>query len=309
MSIALDKIRLYFVMILALVVGTLVSRGIEFPLHEGMNGSVFQQPSLATPLLGLATAMIVSFVAAWVLAAKVEPEIPLACAALSWVPFAYNGGPMFYVVTADGTNKVFLSLLIETLILFAMLLAMWGVSRLVLPAENKPLVVDKTKLDDPEDDPTREEPLDQKLLAGLCCAILFAFIMLVVCRTDARQQAMFSTLVAGFGGSWLAHRFIAARPSIYFVLGALVVPIAGYATAYFTATELAIGDPKHYFAALTRALPLDYASMGVAGAIWGYVSRREHQLMHAHLGASSAGEKVQKTIDRASSTVDALKPE
>ena len=48
---------------------------------------------------------------------------------------------------------------------------------------------------------------------------------------------------------------------------------------------LAIGESQHYFAALTRLVPLDYASLGVAGAVWGYTMRRDAQLMAAQEAA------------------------
>jgi hypothetical protein len=58
---------------------------------------------------------------------------------------------------------------------------------------------------------------------------------------------------------------------VWFWCGPFVVGLIGYIMAASGQdSSLAIGSPTGFFAALARPLPIDYASMGPAGAIIGY---------------------------------------
>ena len=55
--------------------------------------------------------------------------------------------------------------------------------------------------------------------------------------------------------------------------------MVGYLYTYqYGAHNAAIGEPAGIFASLARPMPLDYASVGVAGSLMGYwVGRKQHR--------------------------------
>ncbi|MFT3785462.1 MAG: hypothetical protein QM770_04770 [Tepidisphaeraceae bacterium] len=284
MSIAIDKLRGYASWVLALVIGYAVSLALGVPDQPGFSASLLQQHNVALALVAVIVAMVASYAVAWVIAGRLNADLPLASAALSLVPFSMRAGPTFYVLKLSGQRGVYLTLAIETAILFALFVGLWFATSPLRKYAATPAIgpVDPKKLDDPTDDPTRDEPIDQKLLALLSQAIMMAFVVLLVARADARQQALFAVLLGSTAAAWCAHRFIPAGSAIFFWLGPAAVAIVGYLSGYFSgAPGIEIGDAQHYFAALARPLPVDYVSTGIAGAIWGFSMRREAQLAAA----------------------------
>jgi hypothetical protein len=145
---------------------------------------------------------------------------------------------------------LFLGIGVAWLILFKGSRAGW------LPAE--PIVVE-------------HEPLDQKLLALLMHVIVMIVAMLLLCRSDQKPQTLAAVAIAAYVASLAAHQFVPIQPSGWFLAGPLVVGLIGYIAQYFNAGNWwMIGDPMGYFSALARPLPLDYASLGVAGTLLGY---------------------------------------
>jgi len=63
--------------------------------------------------------------------------------------------------------------------------------------------------------------------------------------------------------------------------------VIGYVSCYFRPDGIEVGRTSGYFAALARPLPLDYASVGVAGSLMGYwiSSRWHHRAGGEHGGA------------------------
>jgi hypothetical protein len=293
MSIALDRLRIYLSWLLAIAIGWGVSSLFRVPHFPGFSASLMQQPSPFVAFLAAAAAMVLAYIVAWVLAGRINVDLPLASSALSLLSIRFAGGSMYHTLEASGGDKsVYLSLAIETVVLFVLLAAVWFITRPLQRLGAAPVIpenVDADKLIDPQDDPTKDEPLDQKLIAILTGSIMTAFCLLFLARSDAPRQGMFAILVASSVSAWIAHRFIPARGAIWFWLAPLPVALIGYLTGYFAGDPgLTIGESQHYFAALTRLVPLDYASLGVAGAIWGYTMRRDAQLLAAQEAAITA---------------------
>jgi hypothetical protein len=286
MAIAINRVRVYLSWLFALAIGWATSQGFRVPHFPGFTPSLMQQPSVLWALLAVLFAAAMSYFVAWVLAGRINADYPLAAAALSLLPIRFAGGSIYYALEpAPGHASVYLMLALETLALFAIIAAIWFITRplqrLAIPTP-APAMLDPDKLSDPLDDPSREEPIDQKLVALLTGTIMTAFCLLFLARGDAPGQAMFAIFVGSIAAAWIAHRFVPARESVWFWLAPLPVALLGYLTGHFSGDPgLPIGESQHYFAALTRLSPLDYASLGVAGSIWGFQMRRDAQLQAA----------------------------
>jgi hypothetical protein len=102
-------------------------------------------------------------------------------------------------------------------------------------------------------------------------AVVTALILMVVCQSEAKNQALASAAIAGLVGSVVAYKYAPTRPSFWFWIGPILTGLVGYLLAAMGQdTNLNIGVPTGTFAALARPLPVDYAGAGVAGAILGY---------------------------------------
>lgn len=107
---------------------------------------------------------------------------------------------------------------------------------------------------------------------------LAAAIMMLLLRNSAKGQALFACFAAFAGGAFLAQQFFPKTPAWAVWMAA---PLAG--AAIFLIANADPRFPGHVLLAPARALPLDYLSAGVPGAIVGYYSSLKwqiHQMVH-----------------------------
>lgn len=108
-----------------------------------------------------------------------------------------------------------------------------------------------------------------------------AIILLFLCQSESKKQAIASVGIASVLGTTLTYMGFPTRPSIWFWTAPLIVGLFGYVLAAAGQNaDLAIGHPSGVFAALARPLPLDYASVGPAGSILGYWMMRKNTPAH-----------------------------
>jgi hypothetical protein len=119
-----------------------------------------------------------------------------------------------------------------------------------------------------EDDPDAVPAQGLIALAGQ--AIVMIVLMLIMAQTDKKAQAIWSVALSAFLAAWGTHSIFPARPSAWFWFAPLIVGLIGYALALAGGNNLPGGAVGGLMPALARPLPLDYASVGVAGAIFGY---------------------------------------
>jgi hypothetical protein len=98
-------------------------------------------------------------------------------------------------------------------------------------------------------------------------------------QSEDKKQVLAAVGIGSFCGAFFPYWKPGARPSVWYWPGPLIVGILGYVFAYVTIPReaLFIGRPGlagGFLAALARPLPLDYASIGTAGALIGYWMRR-----------------------------------
>jgi hypothetical protein len=172
-----------------------------------------------------------------------------------------RGGPIRYTLF-DANPSVFTWLAIELFALFAIFGIGW---LLVLKLRDFGL----TRQDDRDFKP-HDEQLGQKLIATAVQAVATLALLSMFARTDQKAQALAAVGVSSMLGSIVAILVAPTRPSVWYWPGPLLVGLLGYLWSTMNPSLLTLGQPSGYFAALARALPLDYASAGIAGAMLGY---------------------------------------
>jgi hypothetical protein len=121
--------------------------------------------------------------------------------------------------------------------------------------------------------------------------MLMIALMSLLAQTDAKAQVIAAVGASAMLATMAANWFAPAAPSPWLWGGPILVALVGYVSCYFHPDGLAVGRTSGYFAALARPLPLDYASVGVAGSLLGYwTSSRWHH--RAGLPAAASEKRV-----------------
>jgi hypothetical protein len=248
----------------------------RIPRHQGFEMSLALQPSAAADLLLVGVVTLAATAVGTVLAGSIRFDAGLFSAAIGLAALSCRGGPMRYVTQAAGGRGVFLAMALELLVLGALLgLAWFG---LWLLYRRGRLSGDALR------DGLRDEPHDlgERIYALLVQAAVMSVIVLLLARTDDKKQVLAAVGVASFGATLMSYAFSPVRPSVWYWAGPILVGVVGYITAYLSAGSMESvgwksGAGAGTLAALARPLPLDYASLGTAGAILGYWTSRQWQ--------------------------------
>jgi hypothetical protein len=230
----------------------------SLPILPGFDGSLLAQPAPLVVLFLVAVMLAGSALVGTIVARAVHFEAGLFSAAFGLMVLSLRCGTIQSVLfESDGSQTVYLRLILELLILGAFLAGIWfllcrfdGHAK-TAPEENSNIL--------------------HNLTATTAQTAATAVLIMVLCQTEAKNQCLASVGLASLAGSMLAYKYAPTRPSIWYWVGPLLAGVIGYALASLGQdANLTIGLPNGTFAALARPLPLDYASVGVAGAILGY---------------------------------------
>ena len=253
---------------------------LHVPAYRHYEGSLLQQPG-AAKLTAVAAALVL-FVgcaaAAQLVAGRWWLYAGLFSAAAGLAALSARAGPSRYVYfhadSAGDGRGVFLTLLVEMVLLFAAVGAVWFlVTRQAELLETAPTEPAPARL------PGRSSDWTGKARAVATQAAIMAFALLIFSRTDTKKCALISVLLAAFIGTSLAeHLFREEKAGAWYWAGPLLVGAIGFLLNFFTADPLSLqtGSPAGPLAALARPLPLDYASLGTIGAILGYWIGSDH---------------------------------
>jgi hypothetical protein len=236
----------------------------QIPSLPGSDGIFFLQPSPIAVILIVAVLLIVSTLVCTVLAGAVHFEAGLFAAAFGLIAITLRCGTIQSVLfEANGSQTVFIHLIIELLLLGVILIVAWLMLRQIARALRG---YDAVTL-------ISDSGLLNNLTATAAQVVISGVILMILCQSDAKDQCLASVAIASTVGSILAYKYAATRVSFWYWIGPLIVGIIGYAIALVGQdATLSIGYPTGMFAPLARPLPLDYASVGVAGAILGFWS-------------------------------------
>ena len=268
----LDRFALTLGSILALALTFWILRTMNIPAVLFRAGSVLQQPGWIVVLGTLWVCIALSAIVATVVASRTHYDGGLFCACIALAGVSSHFGTIRYALLPAGGNGIYLALAVELILLYLPIIGVWFILHRMstsglLPAEHA--------LDESDAD----EPLDQKLLATAAQTLLTMICMMLLCQSDVKRQTLASVFVSAYLGALIVHHFfIPTRPSAWYWTGPLVVGLVGYIGQSFGGTDFLIGEAKGFFAPMARPLPMDYASLGVAGAMMGYwTSQRWHR--------------------------------
>jgi hypothetical protein len=256
----------------AYLAGKLLADGVGVFSHPGFGASLALDPlSPASAFFKTALVAILVGIAATFVGKFIRPDAGLFAAAIALLAVRRSGGASRNVYLSHPEPTVYIPLLIECVVLAIVLGMIFLVSRRLIQMK---LIGDDADIDKVRTD---AEPLGQKLLAVATQTLVFMVVPMFMCRSDMPMQVTATLFVAGLVASFSTVRFIPATPSVFFWIGPMVAGMVAYAVARGAANPgLEIGEPGGYFAAVARAMPLDFASAGVAGSLYGYWLGRKH---------------------------------
>jgi hypothetical protein len=258
------------------------ARQFGIPAAPGHSGSLLQQPNVGVAVVLTALVFVAAVFVGTTFTARVHRDAGLFCACLGLAVLSGRAGAMRYVLFEASGRSVYLMLAGETLLLGALLAAAWiGIDRFLGPSRSSPLT-----------DSPGNSPGDAKYFTTIMQVLLMIALMSVLAQTDSKAQAMAAVGASALLASLAANWFAAASPSPWLWAGPIIVALVGYISCYFHPAGMEVGRTSGYFAALARPLPLDYASVGVAGSLLGYwTSTRWHQRAGAGGAATTTQEK------------------
>jgi hypothetical protein len=256
----------------------------------GMQPSLLAQP-FGTAVVSLVVVLVlgvISTVVGAVVAGAIAPEAGVLVTGVGMTALSRRGGPIHYglFAHAGGDAGFAFYLMIEVVLLYAIVGIGWiALLRFVEFLRKQAGIVGNASRSAATD--LLVPTIGDGLTATGASAAVTAALMLLLCQSDAKGQCIGSLVIAAFVGSIAAHYLTPIRQAVWFWAGPLVVGVAGYLVAAFD-PALATGFPSGMFAALARPLPLDYAGIGAASAIFGFwtASRWHHA---AHHGTDAEG--------------------
>jgi hypothetical protein len=190
------------------------------------------------------------------------------------IALSCRGGSMSYVLMESPGSGIFFKLLVELLVLFAIVTAGWATLKVL--SNSKLIRPERHGENDPDDLPA------QRFMALGLQVVIMIVLMLLLAQTDKKAQVVWSVALSAFLAALGAHSLFPSRPSSWYWVTPLIVGAIGYVLAWTGGNTLPGGAVGGLAPALARPLPLDYASAGVAGAIYGYWTSRHWQHERDH---------------------------
>lgn len=234
---------------------------LRWPSERGFSGSLTQPPAIGAFAAALGLLALCAAMGTLILSRRFFLA-GLMTATAGLTVWAVHGGTMTYVLfTAENTganNRVFLQLLSELIVLFGAIGGIW-----MLLWQRRPAFM-----------LLPDDARDQGRSAGAAvvaqAALMAVFILILVC-TPQKKQVLIGVFLAGLFSTAIAEYFFADRfAARWYWVAPLAVGAMGYITGYMNPAGLPDGDLTGMFSPLSRALPLDYASLGCAGVLMGY---------------------------------------
>ena len=222
----------------------------------------------ASPIQGMVAVLLAMFLCvlpATLLLGKLRYDAGLFSACIGLAALSNRGGTIAMQLRSAGRSSIYITLSIETILLLGVLVVAWQL--LSLLTRRGWLAPEPPALEG-------EEAFDftQALIATLIQAAISAILLMVLVQADNKKQVMASVLVASLIGALAAHQVSPLRVSVPYWIGPFIVALIGYLWAIKSPGHWQIGTPANPLAA---ASPLDYASLGTAGAIFGYWISRQ----------------------------------
>jgi hypothetical protein len=223
------------------------------PAVRGYAGSLLQGAAVANVLL-IAIAYASIAAAASLLLGRIRPGIGVFAASFGLAAISVRGGTVSSVLRDLGASATYSMFLGETVLLAAIAAGAMLLSRFLAPLPPLAILHD--------DEPAKGS--DRLISVGLQTAITLVLVM-VLGQSDVKGQALASVGIASLVATLVADNSLPVGFTPLAVMAPFVAALVGYAWALTASGGSA--DPAN---GLVTALPLDYASFGVAGTMMGH---------------------------------------
>ncbi|HEX4053601.1 MAG TPA: hypothetical protein VHX86_04990 [Tepidisphaeraceae bacterium] len=265
------QVALFVAAAVGCVIFTFGSRWFGIPVVPGFDGSILEQPNPVVAFFAIAVLLVIALLVGTALAGAVRFEAGLFAATCGLAAISVRCGTMQSVLLETGGNdSVYVGMTVHLLIFAAFIVGLWALL----------WVLGRANSAAPGEADLTESAFVNRCTAGITQIIATAVFIMFLCQTEAKNQALASVAIASFLGAVIAYKYSPVRPSIWYWSGPLIVGLIGYILAAMGQdANLAIGSPTGTFAALARPLPIDYASVGTAGAILGYWVLRKKEVV------------------------------
>jgi hypothetical protein len=251
-----------------------VAGRLEVSSAHGFDGSLLAGGNVVANLIVAAVTVAAAVAMGTIVAGSIRPDAGLFAAGFALLALGNRGRTTVTVLhDAGGDRSIFLLLALELLILYALLGAAWWVIHRMQQTGRL------------HTDAARDGLADVRLPANagwhaLANQILIAAVVVIfIAQTEEKKQVVAAIGIGAFMGAFFPYWRHGPRPSIWYWAGPLAVGLPGYLFAFaLPPVGIEIGRPDlnagGILGSLARLLPLDYASMGTAGALLGYWMRR-----------------------------------
>jgi hypothetical protein len=285
-----DRVLLVIGAIACYAIFRFVASLLGVPRDPGFDASLLHQPASLVVIVAVVATLLACTLLGSLVAGIVHFEAGLFCACVGLIALSVRGGPMRDTLIVARGSGVFVLLAIELLLLSAGIAIAW-IALLVL-REQGWLRGDQQRATHID----REEIPSQTALAiGVQIAVMFV-MMLLLAETDDKGQAVWSVAIAATLGTLAAHSLFPIRPAAWFLIGPLLLGVVGYLVASATGGYSPLGHVGGLLPPLARPLPLDYAAMGPAGALFGYWISRNWLLERETLPETE--EQVEQALEQ-----------
>lgn len=241
----------------------------------GFDGSLLATGHLWSNLAIALIAVVAGGVIGTIIAGSIRPDAGLFAAGFALLAVGNHGRSIVSVLQdVNGNRSIYLLFALELVLLSVVMAACWWVLHRLQQHGHL------------HRDPARDGLADADLPpnAGwqelIRQVVVTAAVILIVAESEDRKQLIAAVGVGAFAGAFFPYWQHGARPSVWYWSGPLLVGVIGYLFAFVSPPHgFEIGRPDinggGILGALSRPLPLDYASMGPAGALAGYWMRRK----------------------------------
>jgi hypothetical protein len=250
-------------------VASVACLGIWYLLHTLVGIPVYPHFSAGIlsdkPVIGGALALIgipVISVLASLIVGRVRFEAGLFCCLIGLITLPAHGGDIRDALLTHGPG-VYVSLAIESLLLGIGIIA----TCLILDRmRTSPLLAPPAVSSDADPDTTSD-----RITAVIVQALVTLALLTLICQSPQKGQTLATAALASMLAAMLVHQIYVVRGSVWYIAGTMLASVIAYLyTGLFSPAGAEIGVTTGMTAGAARPLPLHYATLGCAGAIFGY---------------------------------------
>jgi hypothetical protein len=220
-------------------------------------------------------------------AGTIRPDAGLFAGCVGLMALSIRGRTMTGVVQdANGSHGVFLTLALELVLLYAIIgLAWFGLFTLRKSGKLKADALRDGLVDEPH-------PISMGWMTLGTAAVIMANVVIFLAQSQDKKQVLGAVFFGALLGGFIPYWRRGANLSVWYWTAPLVVGLFGYLVAYMQPPQPGIeigrlGLGGGFLTALANPLPVDYASIGTAGALLGYWMRRKSLQERETLGAGA----------------------